>query len=179
MSGSRKYPYPPPPPQRKTLWFVPSTPKDFPFQGGLWWPPPSPQEFPEFFNGTSLTIIWKYGRILLQQCSVNVCYAYYSAKLLASSPSRLQIMSVLFLGKLVSLNIRVAKFKHRLFYVFVLTPIQHYEENLSFTHVNNFANDSKKNPETYNVPFWLVIYLHILSVSSGWLFKSQKLHGCP
>ena len=76
-------------------------------------------------------------------------------------------MSVLFLGKLVSLNIRVAKFKHRLFYVFVLTPIQHYEENLSFTHVNNFANDSKKNPETYNVPFWPVIYLHILSVSSG------------
>ena len=53
-------------------------------------------------------------------------------------------MSVLFLGKLVSLNIRIAKFKHRLFYVFVLTPTQHYEKNLSFTHVNNFANDSKK-----------------------------------
>ena len=77
-------------------------------------------------------------------------------------------MSVLFLGKLVSLNIRVAKFKHRLFHVFVLTPTQHYEENLSFTNVNNFANDSKKKkPETYKVPFWLVIYLHILSVSSG------------
>ena len=33
----------------------------------------------------------------------------------------LQIMSVLFLCKLISLNIWVANFKHRLFYVFVLT----------------------------------------------------------
>ena len=110
--------------------------------------------------GTSLTIIWKYGRILLQQSSVNVSYPYYSAKLLASSPSRLQIMSVLFLGKLVSLNIRVAKFKHRLFHVFVLTPTQHYEENLSFTNVNNFANDSKKKNQklTRFLSGWLFIY---------------------
>ena len=169
----------PPPPNGRLFDLRPPPPRIFHSRGVFDDLPPPPRNFQNFLMGTSLTIIWKYGRILLQQCSVNVCYAYYSAKLLASSPSRLQIMSVLFLGKLVSLNIRVAKFKHRLFYVFVLTPIQHYEENLSFTHVNNFANDSKKNPETYNVPFWLVIYLHILSVSSGWLFKSQKLHGCP
>ena len=55
----------------------------------------------------------KHGRILSQQCngSVNFSSAYYSPKLLASSPSSLQIMSVLFLCKLISLNIWVAKFK--------------------------------------------------------------------
>ena len=54
-----------------------------------------------------------------------------------------------------------------------------YEENyLSFTCLNNFANDSKKKIETYKVPFWLfIICLHILSVSSGWfLFQDRKLH---
>ena len=44
---------------------------------------------------------------------------------------------------------------------------ERYEENLRFTRFNNFANDSKKKPETYKVPFWLFIFLHILSVSSG------------
>ena len=43
--------------------------------------------------------------------NVNFCEGYYSPKLLATSPSNLQIMSVLFLYKLVSLNIWVAKFK--------------------------------------------------------------------
>ena len=53
--------------------------------------------------------------------NVNFCEGYYSPKRLATSPSNLQIMSVLFLYKLISLNIWVAKFKHRLFNVFVLT----------------------------------------------------------
>ena len=54
---------------------------------------------------------------------------------------------------------------------------ERYEENVSFTRLNNFANGSKKNPETYKVPVWLFIFLHILSVSSGWLlFKGRKLH---
>ena len=43
--------------------------------------------------------------------NVNFCEGYYSPKLLATSPSNLQIMSVLFLYKLISLNIWVAKFK--------------------------------------------------------------------
>ena len=42
-----------------------------------------------------------------------------------------------------------------------------YEENLSFTRLNHFANDSQKNLETYKVPSWLFICLHILLVSSG------------
>ena len=54
---------------------------------------------------------------------------------------------------------------------------ERYEENVRFTRLNNFANGSKKNPETYKVPVWLFIFLHILSVSSGWLlFKGRKLH---
>ena len=54
---------------------------------------------------------------------------------------------------------------------------ERYEENVSFTRLNNFANGSKKNPETYKVPVWLFIFLQILSVSSGWLlFKGRKLH---
>ena len=53
-------------------------------------------------------------------------------------------MSVLFLCKLLSFNIWVAKLKRRLFYIFVLTLTQTYEENLCFTRLNNFANDSKK-----------------------------------
>ena len=43
--------------------------------------------------------------------NVNFCEGYYSPKLLATSPSNLQIMSVLFSYKLISLNIWVAKFK--------------------------------------------------------------------
>ena len=43
--------------------------------------------------------------------NVNFCEGYYSPKLLATSPSNLQIMSALFLHKLISLNIWVAKFK--------------------------------------------------------------------
>ena len=60
-----------------------------------------------------------------------------------------------------------------------LCLLQHerYEETSGFTRLNNFANDSKKTQETYKVPFWLSIFLHILSVSSGWfLFEGQKLH---
>ena len=54
---------------------------------------------------------------------------------------------------------------------------ERYEENVSFTRLNNFANGSKKNPETYKVPVWLFIFLQILSVSSGWLlFKGRKLY---
>ena len=54
---------------------------------------------------------------------------------------------------------------------------ERYEENVSFTHLNNFANSSKKDPETPKVPVWLFIFLPILSVSSGWLlFKGRKLH---
>ena len=54
---------------------------------------------------------------------------------------------------------------------------ERYEDNLRFTRLNNFANDSKKTPETYKVPLWLFILLQILSVSSGWLlFKGRKLH---
>ena len=30
---------------------------------------------------------------------------------------------------------------------------EHSEDNLRFTRLNNFANDSKKIPETYKVPF--------------------------
>ena len=43
--------------------------------------------------------------------NVNFCEGYYSPKLLATSPSNLQIMSVLFSCKLISLNIWVANFK--------------------------------------------------------------------
>ena len=43
--------------------------------------------------------------------NVNFCECYYSPKLLASSPLNLQIMSVLLLCKLISLNIWVTKFK--------------------------------------------------------------------
>ena len=39
---------------------------------------------------------------------------------------------------------------------------ERYEENVSFTCLNNFANSSKKNPETYKVPVWLFIFLNIL-----------------
>ena len=56
-------------------------------------------------------------------------------------------MSVWFLCKLISLNIWVAKLKRRLFYIFVLTLTQTYEENLCFTRLNNFANNSKKPQE--------------------------------
>ena len=38
---------------------------------------------------------------------------------------------------------------------------EHYEENFTFTRLNNLENDSKKTPETYKVPFWLFICLHI------------------
>ena len=41
----------------------------------------------------------------------NFCEGYYSPKLLATLRSNLQIMSVLFSCKLISLNIWVAKFK--------------------------------------------------------------------
>ena len=58
-----------------------------------------------------------------------------------------------------------------------LLRCERYEENFTFTHLNNLENDSKKTPETYKVPFWLFICLLILSVSSGWsLSKDQKLH---
>ena len=53
-------------------------------------------------------------------------------------------MSVLYLCKLLSLNIWVAKLKRRLFYIFLLTLTQTYEGNLCFTRLNNFANNSKK-----------------------------------
>ena len=43
--------------------------------------------------------------------NVNFCEDYYSPKLLATSQSNLQNMSVLFLYKLTSLNIWVTKFK--------------------------------------------------------------------
>ena len=43
--------------------------------------------------------------------NVNFCEGYYSPKLLATSPSNLQIISALFLYKLISLNTWVAKFK--------------------------------------------------------------------
>ena len=43
--------------------------------------------------------------------NVNFCEGYYSPTLLATSPSNLQIISVLFLYKLISWNIWVAKFK--------------------------------------------------------------------
>ena len=42
---------------------------------------------------------------------------------------------------------------------------EHSEDNLRFTRLNNFANDSKKIPETYKVPFWQFIFLHINFVS--------------
>ena len=56
--------------------------------------------------------------------SVNFCQAHYSPKVLASSPSDLQIMSVLFLCKLIGLNIWVVKFKTSIVLAFVLTPAQ-------------------------------------------------------
>ena len=100
--------------------------------------------------------------------NVNFCEGYYSPKLLATSPSNLKIMSVLFSCKLISLNIWVAKFKASIVLCFcVFVRCEHYEENFTFTHLNNLINDSKKSPETYKVPFWLFICLHILSVSSG------------
>ena len=43
--------------------------------------------------------------------NVNFCKGYYSPILLATSPTNLQIMYVLFLCKLISLNIWIAKFK--------------------------------------------------------------------
>ena len=43
--------------------------------------------------------------------SVNFCQAHYSPKRVASLPSNSQIMSVLFLCKLISLNLWVVKFK--------------------------------------------------------------------
>ena len=43
--------------------------------------------------------------------NVNFCEGYYWPKLLATSPSNLQIMSVLFSCKLISLSIWVAQFK--------------------------------------------------------------------
>ena len=61
--------------------------------------------------------------------------------------------------------------------VWIFSGTTHYEGNVSFTRLNNFANGSKKNPETLKVLVWLFIFSHILSVSSGWpLFKGRKLH---
>ena len=101
------------------------TPQDFPFQC-IFEDPPTPQEFPEFLNrdflppseiqsgfGNSkrrkwiLTQLWN--TVEFYYNSINFCQAYYSAKLL--KPSSLQIMSLLFLCKLISLNIWVAKSK--------------------------------------------------------------------
>ena len=61
MCGSRKYPYPPPPPWKTlcSLICTPLTPRDFLFQGVLD-DPSSRQEFTEFLNGTSLTTLWKF-----------------------------------------------------------------------------------------------------------------------
>ena len=71
----------------------------------------------------------------------------------------------------------VAKFKRRLFYVFVLTPTRTLWREGKFHSLKQLCKWSKKNPETYEVPVWLFIFLHILSVSSGWLlFKGRKLH---
>ena len=50
LCGSRKYPYPPPPPTGRLFDLHPPTPQDFPFQE-IFDDPPSPQEFPEFLNG--------------------------------------------------------------------------------------------------------------------------------
>ena len=52
---SRKYPYPPPHPPQKTLWFAPPRP-GFSIPGGLSWPPP-PRRFE---TGTSLNTLWKW-----------------------------------------------------------------------------------------------------------------------
>ena len=70
----------------------------------------------------------------------NFCEGYYSPKLLATLRSNLQIMSVLFSCKLVSLNIWVA---NRSTFLCVLGR-KHYEENFTFTRLNNLENDSKK-----------------------------------
>ena len=58
--------------------------------------------------------------------NVNFCEGSYSPKLLATSPSNLQIMSVLFSYKLISLNIWVAKFKGSI----VLRVCAHSDANI-------------------------------------------------
>ena len=68
-------------------------------------------------------------------------------KLLASLPSNLQIMSVLILCK----AIWVTKFKTSIVLRFcALLWREHYEENFTFTRLNNLENDSKKNQKNRN-----------------------------
>ena len=69
-------------------------------------------------------------------------------------------MSVLFLCKLIRLNIWVAKLKRRLCYVFVLYIFRRkrYEDNLRFTRLNNFGNDSKKKIRNLQGSFMAVYF---------------------
>ena len=118
------------PPHGRLFDLHPPSPQDFPFQGGLWWPPPPLRNFQKFctYKKESKyqlsyvnTIEFYYNSVNIKvnfNKNITLCWVYYPAKVLASSPSTLQIMFVLFLCKIISLNIWVAR---RLFRVFVQT----------------------------------------------------------
>ena len=119
-----------PPPPRKTFWFAPPLPPGFSLPGGSLMTPPPLRNFQKFctYKKESKyqlsyvnTIEFYYNSVNIKvnfNKNITLCWVYYPAKVLASSPSTLQIMFVLFLCKIISLNIWVAR---RLFRVFVQT----------------------------------------------------------
>ena len=151
----------PPPP--KTLWFAPSNPQDFPFQRGLWWPS-SPQEFPEFLNGDFFMSKWfwyfkkkkvntnslKYGRILLQQCKLLWSLLAFVKLIIHLTFKLLRHQIYKLCLSCFDLSLQLYKLKH----------LGCKEVNLSFTRLNNFANDGKNTPKTYKVSF-LADYLSV------------------
>ena len=115
----------------------PTHPPGFSIPGGLWWPPSPP----------GISRIFKRGPPNFAYHPLEVVLVLIiSAKLLASSPSHLQIMSVMFLCKLISLNIWVTKFKRQLFYVFVLTLTHMLWGELKFHPLKQLCKQQQKNP---------------------------------
>ena len=114
------------PPTEDSLICTPPPPRIF-HSKGVFDDPPSPQEFPEFLNRDFFTSKWfwyfkknrmwilthlqKIRMVEFYYNNFNFCEGYYWPKLLATLWSDLQIMSVLFSCKLISLNIWVTKFK--------------------------------------------------------------------
>ena len=86
-----------------------------------------------------LTQLRTYNRILLQQSKLLLSSLF-------SQTFSFLIMSLLFLCKLVNLNILNCKVWNVNFStILLLLWCKRFEENLSFTHIKNFANDSKKS----------------------------------
>ena len=136
-------------------------PRKFLFQGVFDDPPPPPPlGIPKIFKWGLLTTLgnskwfwyfkkrkWiltrlrTYNRILLQQSIKKLLLSS-----LFSQTFSFLIMSLLFLCKLVNLNILNCKVWNVNFStILLLLWCKRFEENLSFTHINNFANDSKKS----------------------------------